>query len=81
MILHPELLKPSRDFGQSVTGPSLLNSKVNRWTYKYKYMHLVQTDGEEVEIFYKMVKKAMKQLKSQDITNVMGDFNSKVGSE
>ena len=34
-------------------------------------------DKEEVEIFYKTVKKAMKQLKSQDIKIVMGDFNSR----
>ena len=31
---------------------------------------------EEVEIFYDTFKKAMEQLKSQDIKIVMGDFNS-----
>ena len=45
------------------------------------YAPSADKDEEEVEIFYKTVKKAMKQLKSQDIKNVMGHFNSKVGSE
>ena len=36
---------------------------------------------EEIEIVYETVKKAMKQLKSQDIKIVVGDFNSKGVSE
>ena len=36
---------------------------------------------EEVEEFYETLEKALKQLKSQDVRIVMGDFNSKVGKE
>ena len=45
------------------------------------YAPTADKDEEEVEIFYETVKKPMKQLKSQDIKIVMGDFNSKIGSE
>ena len=38
-------------------------------------------DEEVVEQFYEDLDKSMKQLKSQDIKIVMGDFNSKVGKE
>ena len=37
-------------------------------------------DDEEVEKFYEDLDFAMKQLKSQDVKIVMGDFNAKVGS-
>jgi len=45
------------------------------------YAPTADKDEEEVEKFYEDLDKAMKQLKSQDIKIVMGDFNSKVGSE
>ncbi|GFN78105.1 craniofacial development protein 2-like protein [Plakobranchus ocellatus] len=45
------------------------------------YAPTADKDEEEVEIFYGTVKKAMKQLKSQDIKIVMVDYISKLGSE
>ena len=44
-------------------------------------MPTVDKDEEEVEKFYEDLGKAMNQLKFQDIRIVMGDLNSKVGSE
>jgi len=44
------------------------------------YAPTADKDDEEVEQFYETLDKAMKQLKSQDIKIVMGDFNAKVGS-
>ena len=38
-------------------------------------------EDEEVEKFYEDLDKGMKQLKSQDVKIVMGDFNAKVGNE
>ena len=43
------------------------------------YAPTSEHDEEEVEQFYEDLDKAMKQLKSQDIKIVMGDFNAKVG--
>lgn len=45
------------------------------------YAPTADKDEEELEEFYDTVEKAEKQLKSQDIRIVMGDFNAKVGSE
>ena len=45
------------------------------------YAPTADKDEEELEKFYEAVETAEKQLKSQDIRIVMGDFNSKVGSE
>ena len=45
VLLDPET---SRNFGQSVTGPSLLNSKVNLWTLaSYNYMYQLQTETKK----------------------------------
>ena len=45
------------------------------------YAPTADKEEEEVEVFYETVKEAMKQLKSQGIEIVIGDFNSNVGSE
>ena len=43
------------------------------------YAPTSEHDNEEVETFYEELDKAIKQLKSQDVKIVMGDFNAKVG--
>ena len=45
------------------------------------YAPTADKDDTEVEEFYETIEKALKQVKSQDVRIVMGDFNSKVGKE
>lgn len=45
------------------------------------YAPTADKDVAEVEEFYETIQKALKQMKSQDIRIIMGDFNSKVGKE
>ena len=44
-------------------------------------MHQVQTKTKTLKSSITRSKKAMKQLKSQDIRNVMGDLSSNIGSK
>ena len=45
------------------------------------YAPTADKDEEEMDAFYETIEKAMKQLKSQDVGIILGDFNSKVGGE
>ena len=83
MILHPELSRAINGFW--TVSDRTINVKPQGKPLDIGliqiYAPTADKDEEEVEIFYETVKEAMKQLNSQDIKIVMGDFNSKVGSE
>ena len=83
MILHPETSKAIKGFWKVRDRAIIvkLQGKPLDFGQIKIYAPTADKDEEEVEIFYETVKEAMKQLKSQDVKIVMGDFNSKVGSE
>ena len=37
--------------------------------------------GEEVEVFYEKIENVIQRIKSGEVTCIMGDFNSKVGTK
>ena len=73
-ILDLEISKAIKRFWTARDRAILCKLQSNHWTLAlYKYMQTKMK--KEVEIFYETVKKAMKQLKSQDIKIVLGDYN------
>ena len=83
VILHPETSKATKEFW-TVSDRAIivkLQGKPLDIGLIQIYAPTADKDEEKVEVFYKTVKEAMKQLKSQGIKIGMRDFNSKVGSE